>query len=185
MTKWNATVAKTTVATTLTIAASITMISLVTGHRPHQLIRAAFQMIRSSTRSITSRCWSQSKTVIGMPKLPSNVVKYSQVPGLTKPPFTANTIPRGLLKEHNTKTGTWGVINVMKGSLEYKIVEPKPDRVFILQATAEGSFSTTSLSKGIIEPTILHQVKALSDDLEFIVEFYRSPGTGPVNEKRE
>lgn len=38
---------------------------------------------------------------------------------------------------------------------------------------------------GIIEPTKLHQVKALSDDLEFVVEFLRVPDTGAVDEKRD
>jgi tellurite resistance-related uncharacterized protein len=38
---------------------------------------------------------------------------------------------------------------------------------------------------GVIEPTKLHSVKALSDDVEFVVEFWRRPGTGVVDEKRE
>jgi len=38
---------------------------------------------------------------------------------------------------------------------------------------------------GIIEPTVLHQVRPLTDDVEFVVEFHRLPGTGPVDEKRE
>ena len=108
-----------------------------------------------------------------MPILPKNVIKYSQVPA--KGSFTADKIPRGLLKEHSTKKGTWGIIRVDKGSLEYQIHEPAPLRIFELNAPA----------KGVIEPTVLHQVKALSDNLEFVVEFYRMPGTGPVDEKRE
>mmetsp|Transcript_44666 Transcript_44666/g.82846 ORF Transcript_44666/g.82846 Transcript_44666/m.82846 type:complete len:160 (-) Transcript_44666:315-794(-) len=109
----------------------------------------------------------------GMPTLPVGVVKYSQVP---KPPktFTADTIPKGLLKQHNTKAGTWGIIDVRRGRLEYQINEPER-LVFELQAPA----------KGVIEPRVLHQVKALTNDVEFVVEFYRMPGTGPVNEKRE
>ena len=50
-------------------------------------------------------------TDTGMPILPNDVVKYSQVPGKDKV-FTADKIPRGLLKEHTTKAG--------------KFLEPKP-----------------------------------------------------------
>jgi tellurite resistance-related uncharacterized protein len=86
----------------------------------------------------------------------------------------ATTIPSGLLKEHNTKKGTWGLIRVLKGQLEYKIIE-----------TDKSTHVLDKDNHGIIEPTKLHQVKALTDDLEFVVEFWRVPGTGMVNEKRE
>ena len=111
----------------------------------------------------------------GMPILPSNVVRYSTVPN--KPDtkyFKIDSIPSGLLKKHSTKEGTWGVIRVNKGKLEYNILEPE-ESVHILDAE----------NVGVIEPTRLHQVKGLSDDLEFVVEFCRVPGTGNVDEKRE
>lgn len=106
-----------------------------------------------------------------MPILPSNVVKYTQVP---KTKFTATTIPSGLLKSHTTKKGTWGVIRVFQGQLEYTIHEPEKSIHVIDKDHA-----------GVIEPTMLHQVRAMSDDLEFVVEFWRVPGTGVVDEKRE
>ena len=110
-----------------------------------------------------------------MKSLPSGVVKYSQVPkDGTGKVFTKDTIPKGLLKEHNTKKGTWGVINVSKGQLQYQINEPQIS-VHILDSN----------TRGIIEPQIKHQVTPLTDDVQFIVEFYRYPNTGPVNEKRE
>ena len=113
-----------------------------------------------------------TQVVPKMPKLPSGVVKYSQVPkaGL----FVKDTIPKGLLRQHNTKAGTWGVIRVEKGSLQYQINEPHT-MTFKLEAPAQA----------IIEPTVFHEVKPLTDDVEFAVEFYRLPGTGPVEEKRE
>ena len=107
-----------------------------------------------------------------MKSLPDGVVKYSQVP--KGKVFTSTTIPRGLLKEHTTKAGTWGVINVSKGQLQYQINEPSKT-IHILD----------SKKHGIIEPQIKHEVSPLSDDVEFIVEFYRYPNTGPVIEKRE
>ena len=108
----------------------------------------------------------------GPPVLPADVVKYSQVP--KEGTFTADKIPKGLLKDHTTKAGTWGIIRVYQGTLEYTIQEPEL-LVMKLQAPAAG----------VIEPQTLHHVKALTDDVKFVVEFYRKPGTGPVDEKRE
>lgn len=100
-----------------------------------------------------------SSCLKAMPELPANVEKYSQLPSV-KPAFTATTIPGGLKKNHTTKTGAWGVIRVFQGLLEY---------------TIEGSesFELSSSYPGIIEPGVKHRVKALSDDVEFAVEFYR------------
>jgi tellurite resistance-related uncharacterized protein len=110
----------------------------------------------------------------GMPMLPRDVVQYSQVP--KNKSFTASTVPRGLLKDHTTKAGTWGVINVSQGCLEYKITD---------DPTLELTFELRPEQKGIIEPQKRHHVKPLSDDVQFVVEFHRKPGTGPVDEKRE
>lgn len=117
----------------------------------------------------------------GMPKLPKDVVKYSQVPKQGKV-FTSTTIPKGLLKEHTTKKGTWGIINVSKGKLLYTITGKRGDDDDI---SGPISFELSPQFHGVIQPQLLHQVKALTDDLEFIVEFLRLPGTGPVIEKRE
>lgn len=107
-----------------------------------------------------------------MKSLPLDVVKYSQVP--KEGVFTKNSIPKGLLKEHSTKKGTWGVIRVSKGKLRYIINEPTQAEYII----DESNF-------GVIEPQVKHEVAALTDDLEFVVEFHRLPGSGPVDEKRE
>jgi tellurite resistance-related uncharacterized protein len=108
--------------------------------------------------------------LLAMPELPSTVEKYSQVPSLVDT-FTATTIPSGLLKNHSTKEGTWGVIRIVKGLLEYNI---------------EGEIFELSVEHpGIIEPDKKHSVKAITDDMEFVVEFWRAPYTGPVDEPRE
>ena len=114
-----------------------------------------------------------------MPVLPHNVVKYSQVPSEKRGFFTAAKTPKGLLNKHNTKEGTWGVIRVHRGKLLYEI---NPDETQDKTRTFE---LTTDGPPGIIEPTKYHRVAPLTDDLEFYVEFYRLPGTGPVDEKRE
>jgi len=108
----------------------------------------------------------------GMPILPLDVVQYSQIP--KSKTFTATTIPKGLLNRHNTKAGTWGIIDVQHGKLQYTTHEPF-ESVHVVDPT----------HRGVIEPTKYHEVKALTEDLEFVVRFYRLPGTGPVVEKRE
>ena len=67
------------------------------------------------------------------------------------------------------------MINVTKGKLEYTILEAPAMQVYLIDED----------NRGIIEPLRLHHVKALTDDLEFVVEFHRIPGTGAVDEKRE
>ena len=130
---------------------------------------------RRRTPTLLSRIFATaSDSDGGMPVLPSDVVKYSQVP--KEGFFVKDKIPRGLLKDHTTKEGTWGVIRVNAGRLLYRIEEPEPALEFEL--TPDGPC-------GIIEPTRLHRVAPLTDDVEFCVEFHRLPGTGPVDEKRE
>lgn len=121
-------------------------------------------------------------SISSMPTLPEGVVQYSQVPKVGTM-FTATTIPKGLLKEHSTKAGTWGVIRVKTGQLEYQINE-SPTTIQQPQPQQQ-TFILTSEIPGIIPPTIRHQVRPLTEDLEFCVDFHRFPGTGPVDEKRE
>ena len=61
---------------------------------------------------------------------------------------------------------------MLQWQLKYSIFEPG-NRVHVLDKD----------NQGVIEPTRLHQVKALTDDLEFVVEFWRVPGTGGIDEK--
>lgn len=138
---------------------------------------AAFQAPQNH-RSPQTSFWSSlfaftsSSSSSSPPTLPLDVVKYSQVP--KNGVFKAEKIPKGLLKDHTTKQGTWGLIRVSRGTLEYTIQEPTR----LVQ-------NLVAPATGVIEPQRLHHVKALSSDVEFVVEFYRQPGTGPVDEQRE
>lgn len=115
-------------------------------------------------------------TKMSMASLPSNVVKYSQVPSGSRKSFTRNTIPKGLLRRHNTKEGTWGVINLSSGRLQYTVDEGPHKGIYKLDIN----------TKGIIEPQVYHSVAPVGEEeVEFVVEFYRLPNTGPVDEKRE
>lgn len=83
--------------------------------------------------------------------------------GLTEhkktPEFTEATIPAGLLKEHNTKAGVWGLIQVLEGRLVYTLAD---GREFVLIPGV----------LGIVVPEMLHQVRA-DGNVRFCVRFHR------------
>ena len=89
-----------------------------------------------------------------MKKLPDNVVAYQRT-NL----FAQDSVPTGLLRNHSTKEGVWGLIQIEKGQLEYTIENKE---VHIL--TPENS--------GVVEPTVTHHVRPLGEVL-FFVEFYK------------
>ena len=89
-----------------------------------------------------------------MKKLPDDVAAYRRTDV-----FTQDSVPQGLLKNHSTAAGVWGLIRVERGSLEYTIGEDEvhvlaPDRI------------------GVVEPATVHHVRPLGE-VRFFVEFYR------------
>lgn len=78
------------------------------------------------------------------------------------PVFTENSIPKGLLKAHTTKAGTWGKIVIESGELVYTIDEGE---------FAGQSFTLTPDNFGVVEPQILHSVRA-DNSACFRVDFY-------------
>jgi len=86
----------------------------------------------------------------------ANLAPYKRTPE-----FNETNIPHGLLHAHQTKAGVWGKIVVLEGKLQYLINEPK-EEIIILDETIYG----------VVEPTILHEVKPLGA-VRFYVEFYR------------
>jgi tellurite resistance-related uncharacterized protein len=89
-----------------------------------------------------------------MKQLPENVTAYKQTPE-----FDENSVPKGLLNAHQTKEGVWGKIVILEGVLQYTISEP--EEVILLDVNRFG----------VVEPTVLHQVKPLGK-VRFYVEFY-------------
>jgi len=61
--------------------------------------------------------------------LPENVTVYKRTDS-----FTEETVPPGLLKEHNTKENVWAKLNVEKGKLNYVITEPGEEEETMLTA---------------------------------------------------
>jgi tellurite resistance-related uncharacterized protein len=90
-----------------------------------------------------------------MKQLPDNAAAYKRTPE-----FNQSTIPNGLLKNHQTKAGVWGKINILEGRLLYLIEETNEQ--FELDAT----------TAGVVEPAVLHHIKPLGS-VRFYVEFYR------------
>ena len=78
-----------------------------------------------------------------MKNLPDTVVAYQR-----SNLFAQDTVPAGLLNDHSTKEGVWGLIQVQKGKLEYTIGEID---VHIL----------TPENNGVVEPAVTHHVRPL------------------------
>ena len=91
-----------------------------------------------------------------MKAIPENFSPYKKTPV-----FDEDSVPKGLLKAHRTKEGTWGKIIILEGQLLYSINEPEHEEVVLDKE-----------KYGVVEPTILHEVKPLGQ-VRFYVEFYR------------
>lgn len=71
--------------------------------------------------------------------------------------FDETTVPAGLLKDHSTKTGTWGLVCVEHGELLY--------------IAGDHRQTLTPDQKGIVVPNMSHKVEA-QGEVSFFVEFY-------------
>jgi tellurite resistance-related uncharacterized protein len=88
-----------------------------------------------------------------MPALPPGTREYKR-----SATFTELNVPAGLLQNHRTKEGTWALIVVEAGELEYTIESPLV------------TFLLTPRLPGIIAPTVAHRVKVLGA-VRFYVAF--------------
>lgn len=78
--------------------------------------------------------------------------------------FTQDTVPKGLLKAHNTRDGVWALITVLEGELAYSVTDPR--------RPVSQTVLTPHTPPGVIEPTILHAVEP-HGPVRFFVEFHR------------
>ena len=90
-----------------------------------------------------------------MKELPQDVAPYKRTPV-----FTERSVPMALLKSHSTKSGTWGLIVVLEGSLTYRIIEPSIEEIRLEPG-----------KPGVVEPTIKHELE-LDAEVRFYVQFY-------------
>lgn len=93
--------------------------------------------------------------------LPSNLEPYKRTAA-----FSESTVPTGLLSDHSTKEGVWGLIHVEEGKLRYLLSDPR--------RAATDEVLTPDTGPGLIEPTILHRVEPIGT-VKFHVEFLRHP----------
>ncbi len=91
----------------------------------------------------------------GMKRLPEGLSACRRTPI-----FTEETIPAGLLKDHEMKAGVWGVIHVVSGTLRY--VVPSHGEESILSPGVDG----------IVVPETPHHIAA-PGSVSFYVEFWR------------
>lgn len=89
-----------------------------------------------------------------MNDIPNKAKEYKRTPT-----FTEDTIPKGLLRSHTTKAGTWGKIVIEEGKLLYRILEPEIEEVEL-----------SPEKFGVVEPQVPHEVQALGK-VKFHVEF--------------
>jgi len=83
--------------------------------------------------------------------------------GRRTPEFSESTVPPALRRHHATKSGVWGCIHVVSGSLRYRILGPEPeDHVLSPECV------------GVVEPEVPHEVEPLGE-VRFYVEFLRLP----------
>jgi tellurite resistance-related uncharacterized protein len=90
-----------------------------------------------------------------MQSLPDNIKPYQQTDV-----FDQDSIPAGLLRDHQLKAGSWGKIHVVDGKLLLKFADDS------------NVYELTSENPGIIPPQVLHQVEA-PGKVKFFVEFYK------------
>lgn len=89
--------------------------------------------------------------------LPADCAPYRRTPD-----FTQDAIPAGLLREHRTARGVWGLIHVVEGKLLYRVSGPDGFEREICAGDRSG----------VIEPERRHEV-APRGKVRFYVEFYR------------
>lgn len=94
--------------------------------------------------------------------LPDGLHPYKRTPS-----FTEISVPAGLLGEHATKEGVWGLIRVEEGELRYVVTDERRE--------ASQRTLTSTNEPGIVEPTIVHRVEPVGR-VRFHVEFLRHIG---------
>ena len=95
--------------------------------------------------------------------MPEKLIAYKRMPLWTK-----DTMPEAVQRKHNTKVGTWGKITVLKGKL--KFVELTEDGEEVASHVSEAGADNP-----MAQPQAWHRVEALTDDVEWFLEFYCEP----------
>lgn len=86
----------------------------------------------------------------------------------TMPKWTAESLPKGFQRKHNTQEGTWAKIEIHRGQLRYDALGEQGK---CLESKTFGASSDIPF----IEPRAWHRVEALSQDLQLQLSFYCRP----------
>ena len=95
--------------------------------------------------------------------MPEKLIAYKRMPLWTK-----DTMPEAVQRKHNTQVGTWGKITVLKGKLKFVELTEDGEEVasHVFEAGADNPMA---------QPQAWHRVEALTDDVEWFLEFYCEP----------
>ena len=88
--------------------------------------------------------------------LPSGSVAYRTIG-----PFGAQSLPKGLRAEHRLKEGTWGVLDLARGSLR-----------FVWDDEQGGSEELTAPARFVVPPQVPHHVEG-EGPFELTIAFHR------------
>jgi tellurite resistance-related uncharacterized protein len=80
------------------------------------------------------------------------------------PWFNDETVPAGLLRDHSTAAGKWGLLQVRSGNLR-----------FVWDDDEGGDTMVSTGESLVIQPRVPHHVEP-REGVEFRVEFYRAAG---------
>ena len=73
--------------------------------------------------------------------------------------FDEQSLPAALQKEHRTKAGTWGVIRVLEGKAQYRVLDPFSEAILDAE------------HPGLVKPEQPHMVTPLGA-MQLQVDFY-------------
>jgi tellurite resistance-related uncharacterized protein len=94
-----------------------------------------------------------------MPERPARLPE-SVEPYRTIGPFDAATLPAGLRRTHDLKTGTWATVTIERGSLG-----------FVWEDEAGGCDDLVAPAEVVVPPQVPHHVEG--DDFGLTITFYR------------
>ena len=84
------------------------------------------------------------------------------------PVWQHDTVPGGFLKRHNTKEGTWAQLKILRGSLQFALMDENGN------ITAEAAYDTEHQPPRI-EPQAWHQIVSMSPDIQCQLDFLCRP----------
>lgn len=99
--------------------------------------------------------------------LPSDAAVYRTIG-----PFGCDSLPKGLLREHRLKAGTWGRLRVLSGKVRFVWDDDGADHATVV----------IDKETVIIPPTIPHHLELLEGEFVLEIDFLECALPGPAPE---